>query len=56
VLGLQLLLVYLPFMNAWFNSAPVGPSGWLLPLGLATDDARVKLRHLYPEVLGATGY
>jgi magnesium-transporting ATPase (P-type) len=35
LLGLQMLFVYLPFMNAWFNSAPVGPAGWLLPLGLA---------------------
>ena len=22
-------------MNSWFNSAPVGPSGWLIPLGCA---------------------
>jgi magnesium-transporting ATPase (P-type) len=35
LLGLQLLFVYLPFMNTWFRSAPVGPSGWLIPLGLA---------------------
>ncbi len=35
LLVLQLLFVYLPFMNSWFHSAPVGPSAWLLPLGLA---------------------
>jgi magnesium-transporting ATPase (P-type) len=35
LLALQLMFVYLPFMNAWFNSAPVGLLGWLLPLGLA---------------------
>ncbi|MCW2803723.1 MAG: P-type ATPase, translocating, partial [Propionibacteriaceae bacterium] len=35
LLGLQLLFVYLPFMNAWFRSAPLGLAGWLIPLGLA---------------------
>ena len=35
LLGLQALFVYLPFMNSWFNSAPVGLSGWLIPLGCA---------------------
>jgi magnesium-transporting ATPase (P-type) len=35
LLGLQALFVYLPFMNSWFSSAPVGPSGWLIPLGCA---------------------
>ncbi|HEU5484407.1 MAG TPA: HAD-IC family P-type ATPase, partial [Microlunatus sp.] len=35
LLVLQALFVYLPFMNVWFNSAPVGPRGWLVPLALA---------------------
>lgn len=34
LLVLQLLFVYVPFMNTWFGSAPVGLSGWLIPLGL----------------------
>ena len=35
LLGLQALFVYLPFMNSWFKSTPVGPLGWLIPLALA---------------------
>lgn len=32
---LQLIFSYAPFMNSWFGSAPLGPEGWLLPLGLS---------------------
>jgi magnesium-transporting ATPase (P-type) len=35
LLCLQALFVYLPVMNSWFSSAPVGPLGWLIPLGCA---------------------
>jgi len=29
--GLQLLFVYLPVLNTWFSSAPIGIVGWLIP-------------------------
>ena len=35
MLVLQLGFVYLPFMNAWFASAPLDALGWLVPLGLS---------------------
>lgn len=35
MLVLQAGFVYLPFMNAWFDSAPLDLVGWLVPLGLA---------------------
>jgi magnesium-transporting ATPase (P-type) len=35
LLLLQVLFVYAPFMNTWFDSAPIGVEGWLIPLGLA---------------------
>ncbi|HYI59721.1 MAG TPA: HAD-IC family P-type ATPase [Microlunatus sp.] len=35
LLVLQAIFVYVPVMNSWFNSAPVGPRGWLIPLALA---------------------
>ena len=35
LLVLQAVFVYLPVMNSWFHSAPVGPTGWLIPLGCA---------------------
>lgn len=31
LLVLQAIFVYLPAMNAWFGSAPVGWEGWLIP-------------------------
>ncbi|GLY38224.1 putative cation-transporting ATPase F [Amycolatopsis sp. NBRC 101858] len=31
--GLQLLLTYVPVMNSWFHTAPVGISSWLWVLG-----------------------
>jgi len=31
---LQLGLVYLPFMNTWFGSAPLALRHWLVPLGI----------------------
>ncbi|UOX90607.1 HAD-IC family P-type ATPase [Amycolatopsis sp. FBCC-B4732] len=33
--GLQLLLTYVPVMNSWFHTAPVGISSWLWVLGAA---------------------
>ena len=35
LLLLQVLFVYAPFMNTWFDSAPIGVDGWLIPLGLS---------------------
>lgn len=35
LLALQLVFTYAPFMNAWFESAPIGPRDWGLALGLA---------------------
>jgi magnesium-transporting ATPase (P-type) len=35
MLVLQLGFVYLPFMNTWFASAPLGWVGWVLPLVLS---------------------
>ncbi len=32
---LQVLFVYVPLLNGWFNSAAVDPMGWLIPLGFA---------------------
>ena len=31
---LQLLFVYVPFMNLWFQSAPIPALDWLLPIGI----------------------
>ena len=31
---LQLLFVYVPFMNLWFQSAPIPARDWLLPIGI----------------------
>ncbi len=35
LLVLQIGFVYLPFMHSWFGSAPLGATGWLVPLGLS---------------------
>ena len=35
LLVLQVFFVYVPFMNSWFDSAPVDARGWLVPLGFA---------------------
>ncbi len=32
---LQMLFTYLPLLNTWFGSAPVGLLGWLVPLAFA---------------------
>ena len=29
---LQLMFVYVPFLNLWFHSAPIGPRDWLVPI------------------------
>jgi magnesium-transporting ATPase (P-type) len=52
---LQVLFVYAPFMNNWFESAPLGPTGWLLPLGLSVvifvlvEGGKVLFRRLVPD-------
>ncbi|HSO02952.1 MAG TPA: cation transporting ATPase C-terminal domain-containing protein, partial [Candidatus Limnocylindrales bacterium] len=35
MLALQLVFVYAPFMNSWFDSAPLPVEGWVLPLVLS---------------------
>jgi calcium-translocating P-type ATPase len=35
MLVLQIALVYLPFMNSWFNTAPLGWVGWALPFAVS---------------------
>ncbi|WP_295457714.1 HAD-IC family P-type ATPase [uncultured Thiodictyon sp.] len=34
LMTLQLLFVYVPFMNRWFHTTPVTAHDWLLPLGV----------------------
>jgi magnesium-transporting ATPase (P-type) len=31
---LQLMFVYVPFLNLWFHSAPIPAGGWLLPIAI----------------------
>jgi magnesium-transporting ATPase (P-type) len=51
---LQLLFVYVPFLNLWFHSAPIPARDWLLPLGvgfaifLAVEAEKAVLRRLKP--------
>lgn len=35
LLALQILFTYAPFMNSWFDSAPIGATEWLRTIGLA---------------------
>ena len=35
ILLLAPLFSYLPMLNTWFGSAPIGVLGWLVPLGFA---------------------
>jgi magnesium-transporting ATPase (P-type) len=52
---LQLLFVYVPFLNFWFHSAPIPFGGWLLPIGigfaifLAVEAEKALLRRLKPS-------
>jgi magnesium-transporting ATPase (P-type) len=52
---LQLLFVYVPFLNLWFQSAPIPASDWLLPIGigfaifLAVEAEKALLRKLKPK-------
>lgn len=52
--ALQLLFVYVPFLNFWFHSAPIPVSDWLLPIGigfvifLAVEAEKSLLRRLKP--------
>jgi calcium-translocating P-type ATPase len=51
---LQLLFVYVPFLNLWFHSAPIPAGDWLLPLGigfaifLAVEAEKAILRSFKP--------
>ncbi len=56
LLVLQLLFVYVPFLNLWFHSAPIPASDWLLPLGigfaifLVVEAEKAVLNRLKPRV------
>ena len=49
---LQLMSVYVSFLNLWFHSAPIAPRDWLLPIGigififLAVEAEKAVLRRL----------
>ena len=51
---LQLMFVYVPFLNLWFHSAPIGARDWFLPVGigfaifLAVEGEKAFLRTLKP--------
>ena len=51
---LQLLFVYVPILNLWFNSAPIPLRDWFLPIGigvaifLAVEAEKAFLRKLRP--------
>ncbi len=51
---LQLLFVYVPFLNLWFHSAPIPARDWLLPIGigfaifLAVEAEKAILRRAKP--------
>ena len=57
---LQLLFVYVPFLNLWFHSAPIPASDWLLPIGigfvifLAVEGEKSVLRRLEPITVKKT--
>jgi calcium-translocating P-type ATPase len=52
---LQLLFVYVPFLNLWFHSAPVSALDWLLPIGiglaifLAVEAEKALVQKLKPD-------
>jgi magnesium-transporting ATPase (P-type) len=51
---LQLMFVYVPFLNLWFHSAPIGARDWFLPIGigfaifLAVEAEKALVRTLKP--------
>ena len=51
---LQLMFVYVPFLNLWFHSAPIGARNWLLPIGigfaifLAVEAEKALVRKMKP--------
>jgi magnesium-transporting ATPase (P-type) len=55
---LQVLFVYVPFLNVWFHSAPIPARDWLLPIGigfaifLTVEGEKALVRTLKP-VFGA---
>jgi magnesium-transporting ATPase (P-type) len=52
---LQLMFVYVPFLNLWFHSAPIAPRDWFLPIGigvfifLAVEAEKAVVRRIKPE-------
>jgi magnesium-transporting ATPase (P-type) len=56
---LQLLFVYVPFLNLWFHSAPIGARDWFLPIGigafvfLAVEAEKAVIRRLKPATSAA---
>jgi magnesium-transporting ATPase (P-type) len=56
---LQLLFVYVPFLNLWFHSAPIGARDWFLPIGigafvfLAVEAEKAFIRRLKPATSAA---
>ena len=57
---LQLMFVYVPFLNLWFHSAPIGARDWLLPIGigfvifLAVEAEKGLLRKMKPATSAKT--
>jgi magnesium-transporting ATPase (P-type) len=57
---LQVLFVYVPFLNVWFHSAPILARDWLLPIGigfaifLTVEGEKALVRTLKP-LFGAKG-
>jgi magnesium-transporting ATPase (P-type) len=51
---LQLMFVYVPFLNLWFHSAPIGARDWFLPIGigfaifLAVEAEKAVVRKMKP--------
>lgn len=56
---LQLLFVYVPFLNLWFHSAPIGARDWFVPIGigvfifLAVEAEKAFIRRLKPATRAA---
>ncbi|MBV8586832.1 MAG: cation-transporting P-type ATPase [Verrucomicrobia bacterium] len=51
---LQLMFVYVPFLNLWFHSAPISARDWFLPIGigvlifLAVEAEKAAVRRIKP--------
>ncbi|MEP7765087.1 HAD-IC family P-type ATPase [Sanguibacter sp. 25GB23B1] len=52
LIALQLVFTYAPFMNAWFDSTPIGLHSWMLTAGIAVlvfvlmEAAKAVIRHV----------